>query len=161
MRLFRITRTKYLENFTGRGSSFKNGARWNQPGLPVLYFASTPSVALLEMANYLPNPRLVPADYQLGIYHLPDGVSSQTLTVKDLPADWSQYPYPLSTQKIGSEWLTGNDSLILIVPSVAVPAGMENIIVVNPLHPAISALRLESVESSLYNQRAFNGLSEL
>jgi RES domain-containing protein len=158
MQLFRITKTKYLENFTGRGSSFLNGARWNKPKIPVLYFASTPSVALLEIANYIPNPRLVPADYQLGIYQLPDSISSQTIKVKDLPPDWSQYPYPSSTQKIGSRWLNSNSSLILIVPSVAVPAGMENIIVVNPLHPEMNQLKLLFTESNLYNNRAFRGL---
>jgi RES domain-containing protein len=158
--LFRITRIKYLENFTGRGGSFLNGARWNQPGIPVLYFASTPSVALLEMANYLPNPRLVPADYRLGIYHLPDTISSQTLMVKNLPQDWSRYPYPSSTQKIGSQWLNEGDSLILFVPSVAVPAGLENIAVINPRHLGISKLKLSSVESDLYNDRAFKGLRE-
>ncbi|WP_036488245.1 RES family NAD+ phosphorylase [Myxosarcina sp. GI1] len=160
MELFRITRTKYLENYTGRGGSFLNGARWNEPGIPVLYFASTPSVALLEMANYLPNPRLIPVDYRLGIYHLPDTVSSQTLKVIDLPQDWSRYPYPSSTQKIGSQWLNEGSSLILFVPSVAVPAGLENIAIINPGHPQIDELRLSSVESSLYNDRAFTGLGE-
>ncbi|NJL50986.1 MAG: RES family NAD+ phosphorylase [Hydrococcus sp. SU_1_0] len=160
MELFRITRIKYLENFTGRGGSFLNGARWNQPGIPVLYFASTPSVALLEMANYLPNPRLIPDDYRLGIYNLPDTVSSQTLTVNNLPQDWSRYPYPSSTQKIGSQWLNEGSSLILFVPSVAVPAGLENIAVINPRHPDINKLKLSSVESDLYNDRAFKGLRE-
>ncbi len=160
MELFRITRIKYLENYTGRGGSFLNGARWNKSGIPVLYFASTPSVALLEMANYLPSPRLIPADYRLGIYSLPDNISTETITVKNLPSDWSRYPYPSSTQEIGSQWLNEGNSLILFVPSVAVPAGLENIAVINPRHPEINWLRLASVESSLYNDRAFKGLGE-
>ena len=160
MELFRITRIKYLENYTGRGGSFLNGARWNEPGIPVLYFASTPSVALLEMANYLPSPRLIPADYRLGIYSLPDNTSSKTVTVENLPSDWSRYPYPSSTQEIGSQWLNEGNSLILFVPSVAVPAGLENIAVINPRHPEIDRLELLSVESSLYNDRAFKGLGE-
>ncbi|WP_036487506.1 RES family NAD+ phosphorylase [Myxosarcina sp. GI1] len=160
MELFRITRTKYLENYTGRGGSFANGARWNEPRIPVLYFASTPSVALLEMANYLPNPRLIPVDYRLGIYHLPDSVSSRILEVKDLPTNWNRYPYPISTQKIGSQWLSEGSSLILFVPSVAVPAGLENIAVINPQHSEINQLKLLAVESSLYNPRAFKGLGD-
>ncbi|MEM8719795.1 MAG: RES family NAD+ phosphorylase [Cyanobacteria bacterium P01_G01_bin.39] len=158
MELFRITRIKYLENYTGRGSSFANGARWNKPGIPVLYFASTPSVALLEMANYLPSPRLIPADYRLGIYHLPDTISSQNLMINNLPQDWSRYPYPSSTQEIGSQWLNEGSSLILFVPSVAVPAGLENIAVINPRHSQINQLKLSLVKSSLYNKRAFKGL---
>ena len=158
MELYRITRIKYLENYTGRGGSFLNGARWNEPGIPVLYFATTPSVALLEMANYLPSPRLIPADYRLGIYHLPDNISSKTVMVKNLPSDWSRYPYPSSTQVLGSQWLNEGNSLILFVPSVAVPAGLENIAVINPRHPEIDRLQLISVKSSLYNDRAFRGI---
>ncbi len=158
MELFKITRIKYLENFTGKGGSFLNGARWNKPRIPVLYFASTPSVALLEMANYLPNPRLVPTDYRLGIYHLPDTVSSQIIEVKNLPQNWSQYPHPSSTQEIGSQWLNEGGSLILLVPSVAVPAGLENIAVINSRHSDINKLKLSSVESDLYNDRAFKGI---
>ncbi|MEL6495191.1 MAG: RES family NAD+ phosphorylase [Cyanobacteria bacterium J06623_7] len=152
MELFRITRIKYLENYTGRGGSFLNGARWNKPGIPVLYFATTPSVALLEMANYLPSPRLIPADYRLGIYHLPDNISRKAIAVENLPSDWSRYPYPLSTQALGSQWLNEGSSLILLVPSVAVPAGLENIAVINPRYPEIKRLHLISVESSLYSK---------
>ncbi len=158
MRLYRITKDKYLENFSGQGKSFTDGARWNNPGIPVLYFATTPSVALLEMANYLPSPRLVPPSYKLGIYELPNTVKSKILTVKDLPEDWANYPYPLSTQKIGSEWLINNNQLCLFVPSVAIPAGMENIIVLNPCHSDISNLKLIEIEANLYNKRAFQGI---
>jgi RES domain-containing protein len=158
MRLYRITKEKYLTNFTGRGKSFSDGARWNSPGLPVLYFACTPSVALLEMANYVISPRLVPKSYRFGIYELPDKLSNKTLSIEDMPPDWTNFPYPVSTQAIGSEWLLSNESLCLIVPSVAVPAGMENIAIVNPVHPEIKELKLSSVESSLYNKRAFQGI---
>ncbi|MEO1672895.1 MAG: RES family NAD+ phosphorylase [Cyanobacteria bacterium J06631_2] len=158
MRLYRITKEKYLTNFSGRGKSFLDGARWNSPGIPVLYFACTPSVALLEMANYIISPRLVPKSYRFGIYELPDTSSSKTLSIGEMPSDWTDFPYPLSTQIVGSEWLLSNESLCLIVPSVAVPAGMENIAVVNPSHPEIKDLKLTSIESDLYNKRAFRGI---
>ncbi|MFT4927875.1 MAG: RES domain-containing protein, partial [Phenylobacterium sp.] len=70
MRLYRICPLHFLENYSGLGGSYKDGGRWNLPGVPVMYFALSPSVALLEMANYLPSPRLVPASYRLGIYEL-------------------------------------------------------------------------------------------
>jgi RES domain-containing protein len=159
MRLYRITKEKYLNNLAGKGKSFLDSARWNSPGIPVLYFASSASVALLEMANYLPSPRLVPPNYKLGIYELPDTVSSQTLNIQNMPPDWAEYPYPVSTQKIGSQWLTDNSSLCLFVPSVAIPAGMENIIVVNPNHPQITSLKLLSFESDLFNKSAFRGIT--
>lgn len=60
MQLFRICPEPYLENPSGPGGSHQDGARWNSPGHPVLYFALSASTALLEMANYIPSPRLVP-----------------------------------------------------------------------------------------------------
>ncbi len=66
MRLYRICPERFLENYSGLGASFQDGARWNSKGYPALYFALSPATAMLEMANYLPSPRLVPADYRLG-----------------------------------------------------------------------------------------------
>ena len=110
------------------------------------------------MANYLPSPRLVPKDYNLGIYELPSNTKIKTLTVDDLPDDWADFPYPLSTQLIGSKWLNSNDELCLIVPSAAIPEGMENIVIVNPNHPQIGSLKLSYATPSLYNKRAFEGI---
>lgn len=135
-----------------------DGARWNRARLPVLYFASSPAVALLEMANYLPSPRLVPKSYRLGIYQLPDPTSCVTLSTEQMPEDWAQYPYPASTQEIGSEWLIEMKSLCLFVPSAAIPAGLEQMVVVNPRHPEIASLKRIDTKSDLYNTRAFQGI---
>ena len=59
MRLFRICHVRYLEDLRGLGASYRDGARWNEPGFPIIYFAETPSVAMLEMAHYLPSPRCI------------------------------------------------------------------------------------------------------
>ena len=50
MRLYRICHVRYLEDFRGLGASYRDGARWNEPGFPIVYFTETPSVAMLEMA---------------------------------------------------------------------------------------------------------------
>ena len=65
MFLFRICPERYLEDFSGLGASYQDGARWNFPGTPVMYFASTASLAMLEMAQYLPSPRLLPKNYRI------------------------------------------------------------------------------------------------
>lgn len=159
MRLYKITKAPYLTNLNGKGGSFQNGARWNQAGFPVLYFAPNVGTALLEMANYLPSPRFIPPSYHLGIYEIEDDVSTKILKVENLPADWADYPYPISTQKIGSQWLESKESLILFVPSTAVSKGLENIAVVNPLHPEIKQLNLISTTKDLFNSRTFKGLN--
>jgi len=154
MRLYRIAPHAFLENYQGLGASYMDGARWNLPGIPILYFASSASVAMLEMANYLPSSRLAPS-YRLGIYELAKRVGSDSMGVDDLPADWNRYPYPASTQRLGSKWLQAVENALLIVPSAAVPAGLESILVVNPLHPDSKTLQLISSESQIYSERAF------
>nr|WP_297458480.1 RES family NAD+ phosphorylase [uncultured Halomonas sp.] len=154
MKLYRIAPEQYLEAYTGTGASYQDGARWNEPGVPVLYFATSPGVAMLEMSHYLPSPRHMPRNYRLGIYELPDG-SIEQWDIDDLPADWESFPYPLATQALGTAWLRLREVLILLVPSCAVPGGLENIAVVNPLHTGIEQLKLIDSREAIYNPRAF------
>ncbi len=158
MRLYRICPEPYLENLSGLGGSYQDGARWNSPGHPVLYFALSASTALLEMANYIPSPRLVPPAYRLGVYALPDSASVVELSMEDLPVDWAVFPHPRSTREIGDRWLQSRASLALIVPSAAVPGGLEKIAVVNPRHPECGSIRLVQTLRNLYNERTFGGL---
>ena len=158
MRLYRIAPQAFLENYDGLGASFRGGGRWNHSGLPVMYFALSPSVAMLEMANYLPSPRLIPASYALATYELTGHVPIDEISLGELPKDWNQYPYPESTQDIGSTWLLRTNSLILTTPSAAVPGGMEKIGVVNPRHRSVSKIQLKAIEKKIFNQRAFAGL---
>jgi len=158
VRLYRITPEPYLQVFNGLGASYRDGARWNRPGLPVLYFALSPATALLEMGNYIPSPRLVPPSYRLGIYELADMAPVESLPAEQLPEQWSAYPYPAATQALGSAWLQAGRAVALLVPSAAVPAGLEPIAVVNPLHPACAELRLLDATAELYNRRAFSGI---
>lgn len=150
-----------MENYTGLGASYKDGARWNSKGYPVLYFALSPATAMLEMANYLPSPRLVPADYRLGVYELPDTAVITELPDEQLPGDWAVYPYPTSTQQIGDKWLSNGDASALLVPSTAVSRGLEKIAVVNPAHPDSKKIHLVEAVTELYNQRSFGGVKDL
>jgi RES domain-containing protein len=110
------------------------------------------------MGNYLPSPRLVPNSYRLGIYALPDSVSHEALSDDQWPDDWSRYPYPESTQQMGTAWLQESRALALLVPSTAVPAGLEKIAVINPRHPDCRQLQLVDATADLYNKRVFQGL---
>lgn len=158
MHLFRICPEKYLDNYQGPGASYKDGARWNIAGIPVIYFALSPGTALLEMANYIPSPRFVPKDFRLGIYDLPDKASLFTLPQSSLPNDWAQFPYPSSAQGVGSKWLREGEEVGMLVPSAAVPEGLENILVFNPNNKDCGQIKLIKSTSNLYNQRMFTGI---
>ena len=157
MWLYRICHVEYLENLEGRGASYVNGGRWNRPGVPVLYFAESASVAMLEMANYLPSPRLIPSTYRLGIYEIAADAPVIRWAEKDLPAGWNGFPYPQWTQEKGSHWLTHGKESMLAVPSVAVPGGLESIVLASPLRQAATPIRLVRSLRDIYDSRVFAG----
>lgn len=159
MQLFRICPESRLEQFDGLGASYKDGARWNSAGHPALYFACSAAVALLEMAHYLPSPRLIPASYRLGVYQLADEVVVDALPEDRLPEGWAEYPWPAATQALGDAWLASGAGLILTVPSCAVAGGLERSALFNPRHADAGKLKLVKVIKHLYNERAFAGLS--
>ena len=157
MRLYRIGRQAYLEDYRGLGASYLDGGRWNAASVPALYFAETASVAMLEMANYLPSPRLVPTSYRLGVFEVPEDTAVDRWPVADLPVDWGDFPYPKSTQEMGTNWLAGAVAPFLEVPSAAVPGGIEHIVLASPVRLGAMAIRLVDVQANIYNPRAFGG----
>lgn len=157
MYLFRIAPGRFLEDLSGKGASYTQGGRWNRAGVPVIYMAPSASTAMLEMANYLPSPQLVPKAYRIGLYELPDDIPLDSLAPELVPRDWNRYPYPASTQELGTRWHQKGSALGLRVPSVAVPGQLEDIIVINPLHPDVSYLKLTKTLELVFNPRAFAG----
>lgn len=155
MRIYRICRVEHLENFEGRGASFRDGGRWNVAGVPVLYFAESASIAMLEMANYLPSPRLVPATYRLGVYEVASSASITRWPVRDLPKDWDEFPHSQWTRKEGTEWLLHGRESLLCVPSAAVPGGLGNIVLASPQRLAPPGIRLAEALEHIYDSRAF------
>ncbi len=156
MQLYRICPEAFLENYRGEGASFKSGGRWNQPGQRVLYFASSAAVAMLEVANYLPSPRFVPKNYRLGQYQVPDALVSRFQGT--MPADWDSFPYPVSTQQLGSDWLQRQQNVLLELPSVTAPPGLGSILLFNASHPDAAALSLTQQFHDIYNPRLFAGM---
>ena len=153
MRLYRICRAEHLEDFTGRGASYMNGGRWNIPGVPALYFAESASVAMLEMANYLPSPRRIPRSYRLGVCETSEDLSISRWSPDDLPSGWNVFPYPRWTQEKGSDWLNHGETSLLALPSVAVPGGLESIVLASPARLAATSIRLMQAIDDIYDRR--------
>ncbi|MDZ7869539.1 MAG: hypothetical protein U5L02_10165 [Rheinheimera sp.] len=75
-----------------------------------------------------------------------------------MPADWDSFPYPASTQQLGSDWLHSEQNVLLELPSVTVPPGLGSILLFNASHPDAAQLRLQQVFHDIYNPRLFAGL---
>ena len=75
MWLYRICHVRYLEDLRGLGGQLPGWSAMERAGIPIVYFAKIPGVAMLEMAHYLPSPRLVPPGYRLGVHEVSDEVA--------------------------------------------------------------------------------------
>ncbi len=60
----------------------------------------------------------------------------------DLPAGWRPYPAPEGLAGLGSEWVRGGQTAVLVVPSAVIP--QEHNYLINPAHPDIRAIRVGS-----------------
>jgi hypothetical protein len=66
----------------------------------------------------------IPESYRLGIFEL-DCDELEQIPLDTLESNWATFPYPRSTQTHGSDWLRSGRSALLIVPSAAIPEGLE------------------------------------
>lgn len=141
MRLYRIVKTKHLSTaWSGTGAQLYGG-RWNPPGKPVVYLATSISLAILEIMVHLQSSLLLQS-YTLLSIDIPDEKLEQ-LDIDNLSEDWKDPLPPDSTQSLGEAWLQSASSVGLRVPSVIVPSEFN--VIVNPLHPDFAPL-LGSVE---------------
>ncbi len=160
MLLYRIAKERYLDDFSGLGKSYEYWGRWNYPGCPVVYFAVSPAIALLEMGNYLGSPRHIPRTMRMGTYEIDDPVfNPRVISIENLNEDWRDFPYPDTTQSLGTKWLKSNASLFMAVPSCAVPVSSGwDCCVMNPQHPDRVKIKLASITNDIYNDRLFGVL---
>jgi RES domain-containing protein len=127
VRLWRVSRHRELN---GVGGLLVSG-RWHSQGKPVIYAAEHQGTAQLEWLAHLEVS--VPADLPRTIpfseISIPDDASREEMRREDLPVGWEADQ--TITQRIGDEWLHSRRTLLLLLPSVLVPA--RNVLI-NSLH---------------------------
>lgn len=151
MKVYRIQKSKYGTDITGKGSNMVSG-RWNLKGhLLILYTAENRSLALLEKIesfSIAPNIKL-PAFILLEI-EVPDK-KIFFLEDKKLPDQWSLPNDYSSSQRFGMNWLKGNKSLALSVPSAI---SFDRNILINSQHPDFNLVRVtDSIDNFPIDRR--------
>jgi len=112
-------------------------ARWHTAGLPVVYLAESPAGALLEICANTSADDLPPTFTLLKIKG-PD-IPAGEMPVSDLPLGWvTAFEF---TRGIGTEWLKGQRSALLCVPSALVPETSNYLL--NPLHSDAGLFSIE------------------
>lgn len=141
MRVYRVYRARHRATaFDGAGAKLA-GARWNLPGTAMVYTCATLSLCVLELFVHL-DPETIDLDALALEYRwadVPDAWPVLAPTESELPRDWSDLPWPSSTQRAGTHWMSEGHPVVA-VPSVIVP--LERNYLLNPAASRFREIRL-------------------
>jgi RES domain-containing protein len=143
---FSTTREDML---SGHGA-YLYGGRWNSVGRSMVYLGdSIAQVSMEVLAHGLEIPVL--DQYCLLMVQIPTDCLLK-LPASSLPDGWDREDAvnPVS-QRVGDSWLVSDQSLALMVPSIAVPGGRN--IVLNPNHRYRSRLVVGAIEEYRLDDR--------
>lgn len=147
MLVYRITQAPFSDDLSGQGA-YLFGGRWNFKGLHMLYTASNPSLALLEILAHFQGMK-IPDDLVLMVLEV-EAASTSSLDTATLPNDWRQSPPSDSLKKLGSTFLKSEHAMMK-VPSVVMP--VDHNYLINPHHAGLKSLKILSKETFLVEGR--------
>ena len=139
MEVFRITKTKYKNDLSGKGAELFGG-RWNEVGTPALYTSENRALCALEILVHTPKDFL-PPKYIIQSILIPKPLEKELVnfTSENLPDNWNSIQHLEVTVDLGEENFKKN-VLGLLVPSVIIKS--EKNIVLNPLHRKYDQIRV-------------------
>ena len=150
MFLWRISNHSALD---GRGGLYA-AARWHSQGRAVVYLATSPAGALVEVLVHLElDPQRLPATYRMLKAEAPDQVEVTRIPMASLPRTWRDDL--LLTRGKGDEWLSTGQSALLEVPSAILPETFN--LLLNPRHPDAERVDVLWHEPFPYDRRFFKG----
>ena len=150
MIVFRLSKSKYSNDLSGRGAE-RSGGRWNSKGVSMVYAGESRALCTTEIAVHTPLGN-IPTDYEIISIEIPDELIS-VLDITVLNDDWRSFPYSHFTQEIGDNFISDNVHLVLKVPSVVVPGDFNFLI--NPRHKDFSMVKIMEIVAFEFDERLF------
>ncbi len=137
--------------FDGTGAALL-GARWNSPGIRVIYGACSYAGAMLE--NLAQSGRLgeIPKTHQSIKILIPEPVEIEEISNEDVPG-WN-FPDLLESRHYGDRWLQEKRTAVLVVPAVI--AVEEKNILINPEHSEFSLITTSEPQEVIWDPRLFH-----
>lgn len=153
MDLFRITKSKYKKDLSGKGAELFGG-RWNKQGMPALYTSKNRSLCVLEFLVHTPKS-IAPKGQVILTIKIPAKLESEIVKIpkKALKKGWDTIQNEKWTEALGSKYFEEKNKLGIIVPSVIIP--QEYNVVLNPLHKAYKLIKIRSQSSFPLDERLF------
>jgi len=150
-RIGTTTRDYPAQDMSGRGAEI-TGGRWNSKGVPVVYSASSVSLACLETLVHF-NGEDLPLNRYIIEIDIPSAVwaKRKRMTAKMLPPTWDAVPAALASVSFGDGWCKAGAQAVLEVPSAII--GHDRIYVINPLHADAKLINATAGEKFLYDHR--------
>jgi RES domain-containing protein len=148
-----VTQKRAADAFTGEGARLYGG-RWNPKGIPVVYTASTRSLAMLEM---LVQDQPLRARYVIIAARIPLNVRVERISTSALPGDWSTPGRADELRAMGAHWITRAKSAVLCVPSTVVTSEFNYLL--NPAHADFVRISRAAAESLNTDRRLVEKLS--
>jgi RES domain-containing protein len=147
MRLWRIGSALHPV-WSSEGARLKGG-RWNQPGTPAIYAATSYASAVLEILVH-GNIGRMPRGFRYVTIDIPDDAQIDRVA-PDAVLGWDALPARASCQ-FGETWLRAGEGLVLLVPSV-VTSGLDLNAVVNPLHLDFARIEIGGEQTVQWDAR--------
>lgn len=136
MKVYRISKCKYIEDLSGTGAASYSG-RWHSKGTHVLYTAQTSSLALLESVVHI--AKIAQRDYCMICLEIPED-NIRRIEQAELPSDWFMNPSPDNLKAFGDHFITNRKFFALQLPSAIMPE--EYNFLLNPNHPDFKKVKL-------------------
>ena len=149
MHVYRLIRAQWADQALGGEGARRYGSRWNPKGVPMVYTASTLSLAALEPLVHFAIDT-APLDYVALTIRVPDG-GFEHVAADALPLDWDATQAPTACQELGARWANATQSLGLAVPSAVIPS--EDNVLLNPLHRDFAKVMVEKQEPFRFDSR--------
>jgi RES domain-containing protein len=137
------------DDLTGEGAR-QSGGRWNRLGTPMVYAASSISLACLETVVHLGTHDL-PLNRYLVRVEVPDDVWSVAAQFDARNVGWDAVPAGKVSLDAGEVWAASRSSALLIVPSVIIPE--ETNILINPRHKDARRIIARKIRRWTYDAR--------
>ena len=150
MRVWRIFPERFQSTaFTGIGGLYA-ARRWNHLGTVMVYTATSPALAAMEMFVHL-EPNEAPDDLLMASAEVPDE-EIESLELESLPANWRDLE-SLACRDLGSGWAASGRSLALRVPSAVIDGDWN--LLLNPRHAGFSKINLLAPKPFRFDGRMF------
>lgn len=152
--VYRIQKRQFVATMLSGEGARLYGGRWNPIGVPLVYTAASPELAMLETLVHLdgtPLSDLPP--YVLVTLALPDGCV-ETIAEAELPPHWNQLPSPDDIAHFLVPRLQANyPFLAFAVPSCVLAGSPTHNVLLNPAHPLITQVEIVEVKPLTFDSR--------